>query len=243
MTLCSIISLTYFHRWAKMAAIERKNIWLLLGKFLNETGVTFHISSKYILEPYIFYPVPHSKLYSHFMLIFSLEVPLVQCGRVFQSLCCIQSLHLFTLPVPSLQMCFCLFTFLVLRWLYNSTPRCWTLYWWTDCSTHIFLLLAWLLADRPHVMMSQPSLRSLSRIAPHQHSGSSASSPKDSSPMAPGSTASLSKVSPHMTPLPPLTSQSPPPPSSQPPHRRARSITPPPQSNGPLSSGPAIPPH
>jgi hypothetical protein len=70
MTLCSVISLTYFHRWAKMAAIERKNVWILLGKCLNETGVTFHISSKYILEPYIFYPVPHSKLFSHFLLLF-----------------------------------------------------------------------------------------------------------------------------------------------------------------------------
>ena len=62
--------------------------------------------------------------------------------------------------------------------------------------------------------------------------------------MAPGSAASPSKVSPHVTPLPPLThSRSPPPPSSQSPHRRARSITPPPQPNGHLGSESANPPH
>jgi hypothetical protein len=32
----------------------------------------------------------------------SLAVALVQCGRVFQSLCCIQSLRVYTLPVHSL---------------------------------------------------------------------------------------------------------------------------------------------
>jgi len=92
--------------------------------------------------------------------------------------------------------------------------------------------------------MYRPRLRSPPRIAPHKHSGSAASTTKDSSSMALGSTASPSKVSPHLTPLPPLIrSRSPSPPLSQTPHRRARSITPPPQSNGTLGPGHATPPH
>jgi hypothetical protein len=98
-------------------------------------------------------------------------------------------------------------------------------------------------SKRPHVM-SQLRLRSPPHIAPHQHSISTTSSPRDSSPMAPSSAASPSKISPHLTPLPPPTcSRSPSLPTSQSPHRPARSITPPPQSNGALGSGPATPPH
>jgi len=92
--------------------------------------------------------------------------------------------------------------------------------------------------------MYQPRLRSPPRIARHQHSGSAASTTKGSSSMALCPTASPSKVSPHLAPLPPLLrSRSTSPPLSQPPHRRARSITPPPQSNGTLGPGPATPPH
>jgi len=92
--------------------------------------------------------------------------------------------------------------------------------------------------------MYQPRLWLPPHIVPHQHSGSAASTTKDSSSMVLDPTASPSKVSPHLAPLPPLLrSRSPSPPLSQPPHRRAHSITPPPQSNGTLGPGPTTPPH
>jgi len=104
-------------------------------------------------------------------------------------------------------------------------------------------LLIWLSTDRPHVM-AQLRPRSSSHIAPHNLYSFTAPSLKDLPTTTPGSADLPSKVSPHMTPPPPLTSSRPlPPPSSQTPHRRARSITPPAQSNGPLNSGLAIPPH
>jgi len=141
--------------------------------------------------------------------------------------------------VPPVQTCFLLvflrlFTLIVSLCLFHSTYAVGPPYWLTDFSTHI-ILLAWLPSDRPHVM-SQPRLRLPSHIAPHQLSSPAASSPQDHSPTASGSAVWPSKVSPHMTPLPPLScSRSPLSLSSQSPHCRARSITPPPQSNAPLS--------
>jgi hypothetical protein len=130
---------------------------------------------------------------------FSADVFLV-CSRC-RLILCVQSLCLFT----SLYCSPCS-TLPLATGLSTGQP--------TALHTFFIHLSAGLTASkRPHVM-SQPRLRSPPRIALHQHSSSTASSPPDSFPVAPGSAASPSKVSPYLTPLPqPTCSRSPPLPS------------------------------
>ena len=170
----------------------------------------------------------------------------------FRSLCYIRSLRFVYVYVyetisDSVQtyfllfLClFCLFTPRIALPAHSTSSKWTPAGYQTDPHTP---LLIWLSTDRPHVM-AQLRPQSPSHIAPHQLSSFAAPSLEDLPTTTPGSADLPSKVSLHMTPPPPLnSSRPPPPPSSQTPHRRARSITLPPQSNGPLNSGHAIPPH
>jgi hypothetical protein len=107
------IKLFYYVSVNNNLSLVKKVLEHLSGVILNFIYVLSNYSSCCTQRNAVFCKVlyPNSKLNTRLVFFLlsaeqhSLEVSLVQCRRVFQSLRCIQSLRLFTLPVPSVQTC------------------------------------------------------------------------------------------------------------------------------------------